>query len=320
MKPAPYQKKGGGKMKKLVAFLVVAALLLAGVGCGGGSNSSSTKASGVGGTPSAGSNGSNGNFAGAWDFTIQDTTSGNNNLTAVEAVLTQSGTSITGSGTVGASGPAGTVWAAKLNAASLASVTEAAFEIAGAQGCNGIGNGTTSITGSISGNTVTLVFNDGGNKYDVTGTISGNPATFSGTYKAESTNAAGCNTDQGTVTGMVATNLNGAYSGSDNKGGTATVTLTENSNGNLTATGSDSNNGNLSTVSGPQNIAVGNAMSITIQFSGGNHPNTPQQIYGYFDPQVEGKGSLILMQLDTGQQSCDSPFNGWCPVATLARQ
>jgi hypothetical protein len=254
-------------------------------------------------------------MAGAWDFTA---TGGNGHPVAVEAILTQDTSgNISGNGTVTAQGPSGNVFEADIFGSSLSAATDIAVDYLG-NTC-GTDDGTRSVTGTInSSNQVTLSFNGGGSmNVSITGTLSASATPpFSGIFTVS---APGCNNNgqTGNITAVMAGSLAGNYSGvsaSDNTD-TISLTVTAGTNGSFTGSGTDSINGSFS-VTG---TAVANGFSATIAFTGSN-----TSAFGYFDPQLGSKGSILLTSFEGGSAtSCGNGVpidNGSCLIAILAKQ
>jgi hypothetical protein len=258
-----------------------------------------------------------GSMAGAWDFTaISGSTP---HPVAVEAVLTQdSSGNISGTGVVTASGPAGNVFQADLIGSSLSNVFDMAVDFLG-DTCS-TDNGIRSLTGTIdSSNQVTLNFDVGGS-FTVTihGVLnsSGLPS-FSGTGTVSGP-ACASNGQTAPITGIVASSLAGSYSGVSTSDSTEIITmnLTEDSKGNISGDGADSTNGSF-TISGS---AVGNAFSATLMFPSSNNVS----VFGYYDPQLGLKGSILLTRFEgAGTSTCSDGLpshNGSCLIGILARQ
>jgi len=125
----------------------------------------------------------------------------------------------------------------------------------------------------VSGSSISLTFNEGGNVFTGQGTLSGN--TISGTYSGTNSDCS----DSGTFTAAQVPNLSGAFSGTltfPDGEDQVTATLTEGSNYSLTIqttlTGAD--NGTF-TFSGS---AVAN-----VAFVSGSINGSPFSLFGYFD-------------------------------------
>lgn len=290
-----------------VVSLVLAVFSFGMAGCGGGTSSVSKNS---GPPPKLGS------MAGAWDFTASG--GGGGNPVAVEAILTQDASgNISGSGTATANGPSGGIFEADVFGASLSAADDMAVDYLG-DTCS-TDNGNRSITGTIdSSNKVTLAFSTGGGfTVNITGTLnaSANPP-FSGTFTVA---APGCksNGQAGNITGALASSLTGSYSGTSAADNTEAITLTiTDTSGSLSANGTDSKTGNF-TATG---TAVGNAFSTTITPT----PGIGGSIYGYYDPQLGAKGSILLVSFQGGNAaSCPNGVpidNGSCLIAILAMQ
>jgi hypothetical protein len=232
-------------MKNTISVPLVLVLLLA-VGCGGGGSSNS------GG--SGGSSGSQG-ISGSYEFVASsNTTSGSTTL--IEANLSANGAQSS------ASGPSQVQTATHLGGV---------WYVNGA--CSSSSPGQNSITGTVSGSSISLTFNEGGNVFTGQGALSG--TTISGTYSGNNSNCS----DSGTFTGTQVPNLAGTFSGMLNFPSGAdqvTATLTEGSGSSLTVqtTLSGADNGSF-TFSGS---AVANVM-----FVSGSVNGNPFSLFGYFD-------------------------------------
>ena len=289
---------------KLTTYSLALALLMALAACGGGSSSTTNP------PPKLGS------LAGAWDFTV--TAGKNPHPIAIEAILTQdSSGNISGSGTVTATGPAGNVFETDIFGAALSSATDMAVDYLG-NTCTGTDSGARTITGTInSSNQVTITFDSGGAfTATITGTLnaSANPP-FSGT----GTTTGPCGGGNFPITGVLASSLTGSYSGTNaaNNAETITATVTD-TNGALSGNGTDSLLGNF-TLTG---TTVGNAFSGNVTFA--SNPGNNGPVFGYFDPQLGAKGSVLLSSFQGGNaSSCPSGVtidNGSCLIAILALQ
>lgn len=294
-------------MNRFCVFALAVALMLETLACGGGSSTSTNTQP----PPTPGS------MAGAWDFTA---TGGAGQPVAVEAVLTEdSKGNLSASGTVTATGPAGSVSEIDVFGPSLASASDIAVDYLG----NTCGNddGNRKVTGTInSSNTVALTFDSGGGfTVTINGTLtpSANPP-FSGTFSVA---APGCkaNGSAGNITAVMASSLSGTYSGTNAADNAETITATvTDTNGTLSANGNDSVLGAF-TLSG---TTVGNAFSGTLTFPGNAGASGP--VFGYFDPQLGAKGSVLLTSFQGGNAvSCPSGVpidNGSCLIGVLALQ
>jgi hypothetical protein len=290
-------------MKKLLLLIVAFTLGMAGCFDTGGSPKPKP-------TP--------GSMAGAWDFTV--VAGSNAHPIAVEAILTQdSSGNISGTGTVTASGPAGNVFQADIFGSSLANAADIAVDFLG-DTCSA-DDGTRTLTGTInSSNQVTIAFNGGG----------ASTATFQGTLNESATppfsgtvtvSAPGCKSDgqTATATGVLGSSLTGNYSGTSASDNTEAITASvTDTTGNLTGSGTDSKAGNF-TLAG---TTVGNAFSATLTFATSPSNNGP--VFGYFDPQVGSKGSILLVGFQGGTATtCPNGVpidNGSCLIAILAMQ
>ncbi|HKV93318.1 MAG TPA: hypothetical protein VJW20_12290 [Candidatus Angelobacter sp.] len=257
-----------------------------------------------------------GSMAGSWDFTT--ITGSTPHPVAVEAILTQdSNGNISGTGVVTAAGPAGNVFQADLIGSSLSNVFDMAVDFLG-DTCSP-DNGIRSLTGTInSSNQVTLNFDVGGSfTVTINGTLnSSSPPSFSGT-ETVSGPACASNGQTTSFTGVRASSLAGSYSGISASDSTEIITLnlTADSKGNIAGSGADSTNGSF-TISGS---AVANAFSATLMFPSSNVP-----VFGYYDPQLGLKGSILLTRFEgAGVSTCSDGLpsrNGSCLIGILARQ
>jgi hypothetical protein len=240
----------------------VAALGLLLTACGSGGNRTGPSA-----TPGQG-------ISGPWEFVAQSNSSGA--ITLVEADITANGTQST------ASGP---------------SQIQTATDSAGTWYVNGAcvseSPGQNSLTGTVTGTSIALGFNEGGNLYTGDGTLSDN--AISGTYSGNSGNCS----DTGTFTATLVPSLSGNFAGTLNfPEGTDSVvaSLTESSNYSLsvqtTLSGADTGAftfsgsavANVLFVSGTVN---GNAFSLFGYFdSSGRFNGTPNSIAVYSDVPV----------------------------------
>ena len=258
-----------------LAFLLASGCLLQ-AACGGGSTGSGG-GGGTGGTPSGtytitvtGAAGStqqtttvtltvqtgavSAGIAGSYEFAAKSSTSGSTTL--IEANLTANGAQSN------ASGPSQVQTATYVNGL---------WYVNGA--CPSSSPGQNSVVSTVSGDSITLTFNEGGNVFTGQGTVSG--TTVSGSYSG--TNP-GC-TDSGTFTGTQVPPLGGTFSGTLNSNlgpYQVTATLTEGTGSSLTvqATLTGAYNGNF-TFSGS---AVANVM-----FVSGTVDGTAFSLFGYFD-------------------------------------
>lgn len=276
------------------------------VACGGGTTSSKTTTP----PPQLGS------MAGAWDFTVSGG-SGSHPI-AIEAVLTQDNSgNISSNGTATANGPSGNFFEADILGSSLSTATDVAVDYLG-DTC-GADTGTRSITGTInSSSQVTISTSNGGSfSTTITGSLNSSanpPFTGSGTV-----NAPGCksNGQAFTMTGVLASSLTGTFSGTSAANNSEAITLTvTDTSGALTGNGTDSVSGNF-TMTG---TTVGNAFSTTLTPA----PAGGGSIFGYFDPQLGAKGSILLINFQSGNAvNCPSGVpidNGSCLIAVLAMQ
>src|SRR4029077_10077956 len=186
-------------------------------------------------------------------------------------------------------------------------------------------NGNRTLAGNIDASShVAFTYDIGGSStVTISGTLSTSaPPPFSGTFTIA---APGCTSDgqTGTITGVVATSLTGSYSGTSvsDSADTITMTLTDTPTvfgGNVSGNGTDSKNGGF-TVSGG---AIGNFFEGSLVVSGS--PDNNGTVFGYFDPQLGTKGSLLLTSFQGGgATSCPNGVpidNGSCLLAVLTMQ
>jgi hypothetical protein len=232
-------------MKKAIYVSLGIVLLLAS-GCGGGSSSSNG---------SSGNSGSSQGISGSYEFVAtSNTTSGSTTL--IEANLSANGAQSSASGS---------------SQVQTATYLNGLWYVDGA--CSSTSPGQNSISGTTSGSSISLTFNEGGNVFAGQGTVSGN--SVSGTYSGTNPNCS----DSGTFTGTQVPSLSGTFSGTlDFPSGPdqVTATLTEGSNYSLAVQTvlSGTDNGTF-TFSGS---AVANVM-----FVSGSVNGNPFSLFGYFD-------------------------------------
>jgi hypothetical protein len=306
---------------KLSAGLLVLAWLLTLVGCG--------FAKGAGGKLSPPPNLPQ--MAGSWDFTA---VGGNGNLVALEAVLFQGGPAgpgdLSGSITVNSfGGPGATTNSAMfevdISGSSLSTATDMAIDYLG-NAC-GSDDGNRTLAGTInSSSQVALTYNVGGSStIAINGTFNASATPpFSGSFTVS---APGCksNGQTGTITGVLASSLTGTYSGTSASDNTEAITMTvteaagsdPGSNG-ITGNGTDSKNGTFTVSAGLLgNFFEGN-------FTGPGSPYSNGFFFGYFDPQLGAKGSIMLTSFQGGSATtCPNGVpvdNGSCLIAVLALQ
>ena len=231
-------------MKKATSCAFVLVLFFVS-GCGGGSSNGSN----------SGNAASSQGISGSYEFVATSATTGGS-TTLIEANLSANGAQSS------ASGPNQVQTATRLNGT---------WYVNGV--CSSPSPGQNGITGTVSGTSITLTFNEGGNTFTGQGTVTGN--TISGTYSGTNPNCS----DSGTFTGTQVPNLAGTFSGILNfpsGSDQVTATLTEGSNDSLmvqtTLSGTD--NGTF-TFSGS---AVANVM-----FVSGSVNGNPFALFGYFD-------------------------------------
>lgn len=230
-------------MQKITSVSLGVALCFV-LACGGSNNSSSTGS----GTGSRG-------IAGSYEF-VATSNQTLGSTTLIEANLTANGSNISASGA---------------NQVQTATYLNDVWYVNGA--CPSSSAGQNSVSGSMSGNSITLTFNEGGNVFTGQGTVTG--TTVTGTYSGSNANCS----DAGSFTGTLVPSLSGTFSGTlflsyglDN----VTATLTEASGNALTfqTTLSGADNGNF-TFSG---TAVANVM-----FVSGSVGANSFSLFGYFD-------------------------------------
>jgi hypothetical protein len=256
-------------------------------------------------------------MAGPWDFTA---TGGNGNPVEVEANLTQDGLgNLSATGTVSATGPAGNLVEVDVFGSSLSTATGMAIDYLG-NTC-GADNGNRSLTGTIdSSSHATLTYNVGGSfTVTISGTLSPSAKPpFSGSFTVS---APGCksNGQTGTSTGVLASLFTGSYSGTSASNGTEAISMTlTGTNTSLSGNGTDSKNGNFT--------ILGNVVSNVFGggFVGPGSPVTDAGFFGYFDPQLGSKGSILLATFQGGAATtCPNGVpvdNGSCLIAILAMQ
>ncbi len=129
----------------------------------------------------------------------------------------------------------------------------------------------------------------------------------------------GANGGSPVITGVLTSSLTGTYSGTSASDNTETITVTvTDTNGSLGGNGTDSKLGNF-TLTG---TTVGNAFSATVTFPSSPGNNGP--VFGYFDPQLGAKGSILLTSFQGGSgTTCPSGVpidNGLCLIGILAMQ
>jgi hypothetical protein len=251
-------------MRKATCLPLLSVLLLA-VGCGGGSsnnNASQTQSQGI---------------SGSYEFVATSTTT-SGSVTLVEANLSANGAQSSASGS---------------------SQVQTATHLSGLWYVNGdcasASPGQNSITGTVSGTSITLTFNEGGNTFTGQGTVNG--TSVSGTYSGTNPNCS----DSGTFTGTQVPNLAGTFSGTLNfPSGPDQVaaTLTETSNDSLTVqtTLSGTDNGNF--------VFSGSAVA-NVMFVSGSVNGNPFALFGYFDSSGTYTGTPNSIAVFD-----DSPVNG----------
>ena len=242
-----------GQIQKRKGTLVsLIFFLLLAVGCGGGSSSA-------------------GSISGPYEFVAtSNTTSGWTTL--IEANLSANGTQIS------ATGPNQVQTATRLNGV---------WYVNGDGQCPYSLPGQNSIGGTVSGNNITLTFNEGGNVFTGAGIVSG--SSISGTYSGGNSDCS----DSGTFTGTKVPKLAGTFSGTLNFPSGAdlvTATLTESSGNLLTVqtTLSGADNGAF-TFSGS---AVGNVMFVSGMVNGNQF-----SLFGYFDSSGTYNGTADSIQV-----------------------
>ena len=265
---------------------------------------------------------------GTWDFTA---TASDGNLMGLEAVLVYGigPGDLSGTMTVNSfGGPGATINSAvfevSIVGSSLSSATGIAIDYLG-NAC-GSDSGNRNLTGSIDlSGKVTLAYDVGGSStINIKGTFNSTATPpFSGTFTVS---APGCASDgqTGSITGVTASSITGTYSGTSASDNTDTITmsLTE-------ASGSVPNfdvfNGNGSSKTGTFTLAGGLLGNfIEGSMSGPGSLTSNNLFFGYFDPHLGSKGSLLLISFQGGNAtSCPNGLpidNGSCLLAILALQ
>jgi hypothetical protein len=212
--------------------------------------------------------------SGAWEFAANSTTT-SGSTTLIEADLAANGAQTSASGA---------------SQVQTATYLNSLWYVNGS--CTSPSPGQNSISGSVSGSSISLTFNEGGNTFAGQGTLSG--TTISGTYSG--TNS-GCS-DSGTFTATQVPSLAGTFSGTlvfPNGSDQVTATLTEGSNYALTfqTTLSGTDNGDY-TFTGS---AVGN-----VAFVSGSINGSSFHLFGYFDASGTYTGtpnSMAVFDYDT---------------------
>ena len=263
-------------------------------------------------------------MGGSWDFTASG---GSGNLEEVDANLLQDSLgNLSAMSTVSASGPAADLVEVDIFGSSLSTATDMAIDYLG-NTC-GTDNGNRSLTGTINASgQVTLTYDVGGSvTVTVNGAFSASATPpFSGTFTIS---APGCKSDgqAGTITGVLASSLTGTYSGTSASDNTETITMTlteTTGNGGLsdavTGSGTDSKNGNFTFDANVVSNVFGGSFGGPGSPGGGGNP-----VFGYFDPQLGAKGSILLTSFQGGgATSCPNGVpidNGSCLLAILAMQ
>lgn len=252
-------------MRKLLCLSLLSAVAIS-TGCGGSSNSTSSSPSSTSPTPAA--------VSGAWEFVAKSsTTSGSTTL--IETDLSANGSQISATG------------ASEVQTATYLNGT---WYVNGA--CSSPLPGQNSVSGTISGNSISVTFNEGGNVFTGQGTVSG--TTISGSYSGGGTSCS----DAGSFTGTQVPSLGGTFSGTltfPSGIDEVTAAFTEGSNDSLTVqtalTGAD--NGNF-TFSGS---AVAN-----VAFVSGSIDGNTFSLFGYFDSTGTYTGtpnSIAVFDYDT---------------------
>src|SRR5216684_809354 len=164
-------------MNKLGVISIVLVLISLN-GCGGGNTTSNTNPIP---TPSQG-------ISGAWEFVAKSTGTGSETL--IEADISANGSKSS------ASGP---------SQVQVATHSNGIWYVNGI--CPSPSPGQNSLSGTVSGSSITFTFNEGGNTFTGQGTLSG--TSISGNYSGSS---ASCS-DSGTFTATQVPNLAGTFSG-----------------------------------------------------------------------------------------------------------
>jgi hypothetical protein len=265
-------------------------------------------------------------MGGSWDFTVSG---GNGNPVGLEVFLDQdtlgnlsANTTISSLGGPGQS-TNGVVFEVDIFGSSLSTTTDMAVDYVG-NTC-AADNGTRRLTGTINvSGQVALAYEVGGSAtVTIDGAFSASATPpFSGSFTVS---APGCKSDgeTGTVTGQLASSLTGTYSGTNASDSTDTITLTLTETNNIpccdiSGTGTDSKKGNFTV----QGVTVGNFGEGN--FGGAGSPVGNSAAFGYFDPQLGVKGSVLLTSFQGGNATtCPNGVpinNGSCLIAILALQ
>jgi hypothetical protein len=263
-------------------------------------------------------------MGGSWDFTV---TSSNGNPVEVDANLLQNSLgNLSATSTVSAGGPASDLVEVDILGSSLSTATGMAIDYLG-NTC-AADNGSRGLTGTINASSqVTLTYDDGGSStVTINGTFNASATPpFSGTFTIS---APGCKSDgqTGTVAGVLPSSLTGTYSGSSASDNTETITMTlTEMTGNsglsdtVSGTGTDGKNGSFAFDANVVSNVLGGG------FSGpGSLGGNGSSVFGYFDPQLGAKGSILLTSFQGGgAATCPNGVpidNGSCLVAILALQ
>lgn len=233
------------KMREVMSVSVALALLFT-IGCGGGSSSSSSGGS-------SNNPGSSQGISGVWEFVATSTLG---STTLIEADISANGSQSS------ASGP---------NEVQTATYSNGLWYVNGA--CSSASPGQNSVSGTVTGNSISVTFNEGGNIFTGQGTVSG--TTISGSYSGTSPDCS----SSGTFTGTQVPNLSGTFSGTlgfPSGSDQVTATLTESSSYSLTVqtTLSGADNGNF--------VFSGSAVA-NVMFVSGSVNGKAFSLFGYFD-------------------------------------
>jgi hypothetical protein len=256
-------------------------------------------------------------MGGSWDFTV---IGGNGNPVEVDANLTENTLgNLSATSTVSASGPGTDLVEVDIFGSSLSTATDMAIGYLG-NTCSS-DNGNRSLTGTINASSHVALTYDVGGSFTVTidGTFNASATPpFSGSFTVS---APGCQSDgqTGTVTGVLASSFTGSYSGTSASDSTETITMTlTEMNGGFSGSGNDNKNGDFTILANVvANVFGGN-------ITGPGSPVNNGAVFGYFDPQLGSKGSILLTSFQGGSATaCPNGVpidNGSCLIAILALQ
>ncbi len=231
-------------MQKITSVSLGVALCFV-LACGGSNTSSGGTGSGTGA----------GGVAGSYEF-VATSNQTLGSTTLIEANLAANGSNSSASGA---------------SQVQTATYINGVWYVNGA--CPSSSEGQNSVTGSMSGSSITLTFNEGGNVFTGQGTVTG--TTVTGTYSGSNANCS----DSGNFTGTLVPNLSGTFAGTlffSYGADDVAATLTEGNGNALTfqTALSGADNGNF-TFSG---TAVANVMFVSGSVGGNSF-----SLFGYFD-------------------------------------